>query len=59
MSNTRRTPLPRGHDLVVLLDFAERCGLIKQETPWGGSQEVSTDQTTLTEVPGGCSPECA
>ena len=33
--------------------------LDKQETPEVPASEASTDRTTLLEVPGGCSPECA
>ena len=61
MSNRRRSLASRddGWHVADLLDEAQWLGLTKQETPEGGTSEASTDRTTLLEVPGGCSPECA
>ena len=51
-----RRVAPHVHDL---LDLAAAMGLTKQETPGMPVPEVSTDRTTLTEVPGGCSHKSA
>ena len=52
-------------NLAVIQRVAAASGLVagtlaeKQEAPRVATPEASTDRTTLTEVPGGCSVKCA